>query len=97
MAVGNTLAYYDTATITTEKKFYNIGPLYALRWYQMIIGYQKEQNYDITIQIISPLGLCYKTFFCPWFTDFHNKRECLLDWAGKACQGQNTLAYYENS
>jgi hypothetical protein len=25
MTVANTLAYYDTATITTVKKFYNTG------------------------------------------------------------------------
>ncbi len=28
--------------------------------------------------------------------DFHTELECLLDLAGTPCQGQNTLAYYEN-
>ncbi len=35
--------------------------------------------------------------FCPWFADFHTQLECLLDQAEKACHGQNTRAYYENS
>jgi hypothetical protein len=30
MAVANTQAYYVTATITAEKKFYNTGPKYRI-------------------------------------------------------------------
>jgi hypothetical protein len=40
-------------------------------------------------------GQCYKTFFA---CDLQiSILECLLDQAGKNCQGQNTQAYYENS
>ncbi len=38
--------------------------------------------------IILTWAQCYKTFFGLWFKDIHSKLDCLLDYTGKACQGQ---------
>ncbi len=37
--------------------------------------------------ILTP-GANIVRLFCPQFTNFHDKLECLLNSAGKACQGQ---------